>query len=1064
MIDHYNIVVEQEKSTVVAHYEDPNPIALDKYQSEAALEKQLIEQLQRQGYEYDPTITNERAMVNNLRLKLEQLNHYQFTNNEWKRFFTSEIAAINLSIEDKTQIIQRDYIRLLHCDNGETRNIHLIDKRNIHNNCLQVVNQVNAVNPGAGTGQSKFRYDVTILVNGLPLVHIELKRRGVSIKQAFNQINRYQRESFWAGQALFDYVQIFVISNGTHTKYYSNTTRFAKERETEQTKKTRRKVESNSFEFTSWWSDAENKQLYDIRDFTSTFFAKHTILNILTRYCVFTVDRSLMVMRPYQIAATERILLRIQTAIYNKWQGSIKAGGYIWHTTGSGKTLTSFKTAQLATQIPNVHKVLFVVDRQDLDYQTMKEYDNFEKDCANSNANYHILLKQLNDPNCHIIITTIQKLSSLLKKKEEKVNVLKDNVVMIFDECHRSQFGEMHSVITKKFKNYLIFGFTGTPIFPTNAPSPTSVTGKHKGVPLTTTAQAFGDQLHTYTIINAINDRNVLRFHVDYISTMKAKAAVTDTKVWGIEEASALHAPERYKKIVEYILDHYNQKTKRQKSYSHKVLLNVEDIARHGRNVEEVTSKLAVNGFNSILAADSVDSAMAYYNEFRRQMDLRAQKNESYRKLKIATIFTFAANEEENPMGYVEDENPDQMSKLSATAKDFLAGAIKEYNETFGTSYDITGDQFGNYYKDISLRMKNRDIDLLIVVGMFLTGFDAKTLNTLWVDKNLRMHGLLQAYSRTNRILNDIKDCGQIVCFRNLVEETDKSFALFGDKDAAGIIVLRPFNDYYNGYTDEHGDYIEGYLDVVNKICEKFPLDSLESIVSEKEQKDFVRQFGVLLRMQNMLSAFDQFTEDKRVLTDAQQQDYLGWYNHLHETMTSEGHEKEHIEDDVEFEMELVKQIQITIDYILALVAQYHKDQSQDKEIRLRIQRSIDASPDLRNKKDLIMQFLERMTPDTGDVYDEWAQYIAAQKEEQLNTIITEENLNETATRKFIDRAFADGYVTETGTAITEILPPMPLFNIGADGKLNATTNRQTTKERVLERLKAFFARFFNIG
>lgn len=1046
MTDRYNIVLEQEQSTVVAKYE-ATVLSPDAYQSEAKLEASFIRQLTEQGYEYLPKLTCEADLIANLRKQLELLNDYRFTDHEWETFFSSEIARENMTIDEKTQIIQRDYVLLLTCDNGENRNIRLLDKRNIHNNRLQVINQYV---PEGGT--AKNRYDVTILVNGLPLVHVELKARGVDIKQAFNQIARYQRESFWAGKALFDYVQIFVISNGTHTKYYSNTTRFAKEDENLQQKPIRRKTESNSFEFTSWWSDEQNNQLPDLRAFTETFFAKHTILNILTKYCVFTADKNLLVMRPYQIAATEKILRRVETAINNKWQGSIKAGGYIWHTTGSGKTLTSFKTAQLCTQLKDVEKVLFVVDRLDLDYQTMKEYDNFEKDCANSNSDYKILLRQLNDPRCHIIITTIQKLAALLRRRPEDIKVLHSNVVMIFDECHRSQFGKMGGLIRQKFKKYMIFGFTGTPIFAENAVH-------SKDSDYTTTEQAFGEQLHPYTIIDAIKDRNVLRFRVDYVSTMKAKAQIADTEVWGIEEDSALHAPERYRKVVEYILDRYAQKTKANEAeYRHKVLLNVSEVARR-RDAEEKTNKSLLHGFNSIFAVDSIPSAIAYYNEFQRQLKERGNED-----MKIATIFTYAANEEEDENGYIPEENPDDMSKMPTVAKDFLAQAIKTYNETFGTSYDVSGDQFGNYYKDVSLRMKNRDIDLLIVVGMFLTGFDAKTLNTLWVDKNLKMHGLLQAYSRTNRILNTVKDCGNIVCFRNLVKQTNDSFAIFGDRDAGGIVIMRPFNDYYFGYTDAEGVEHKGYKQLVEQLLERFPVEQLKDIESEAEQKEFIRQFGAILRAQNLLSAFDQFnpeTEEERraiqILEEGRKQDYLSWYNHLHEIMSHDGKGKEKIVDDVVFEMELVKQIQINIDYILNLVRQYHDTLCKDKEIVLKIQRSIDASPDLRNKKDLILAFIDRMTPADGDdIYGDWGKFIEQQKEQELQTIIVEENLNEKETRRFVDRAFHDGYVNEMGTAVTKILPPMPLFGAGDE--------RQTTKERVLEKIKAFFLRFFNIG
>lgn len=1050
MVEQYNIVIEQEQNTVVARYEKPDHEPTG-YQSEAQLEAAFIKQLQQQGYEY-PKIKDEAALIANLRKQLSLLNDYEFSDAEWKRLFDGQIAGENMAIEDKTVIIQRDNILNIKLDNGESKNIKLIDKRNIHNNRLQVINQY--VPEG---GNHSNRYDVTILVNGLPLIHVELKKRGVSIKEAFNQINRYQRDSFWAGRALFDYVQIFVISNGTQTKYYSNTTRFAREQEADKQKLGKVKKDSNTFEFTSYWSDAKNQILPDLTDFTNTFFAKHTILNILTKYCVFTVDKNLLVMRPYQIAATERILLRVQTALNNRWQGTIKAGGYIWHTTGSGKTLTSFKTAQLATQIEGVDKVLFVVDRQDLDYQTMKEYDNFEKDSANSNADSRILLRQLNDPSAKIIITTIQKMSSLLKRKEDKINVLDKNVVMIFDECHRSQFGDMHALIVKKFKKYLMFGFTGTPIFAANA-------NKNNAKHLLTTAQVFGGEpdengnhtkaLHTYTIINAINDKNVLKFKVDYIRTFRAKSDIEEEKVWGIEEDAVLHDPRRITNNVKYILDHFDQKTKRSESYILSRLLNVSDVVKKGKGAEEKKSKFSVHGFNSILAADSVPSAIAYYKEFKKQQEELPEAQ----RLKIATIFTYSANEEENEMGYLVDEDPAGTDSLDASSRDFLDMAIDDYNKLFGTSYSTDGDKFQNYYKDISLRMKNNEIDLLIVVGMYLTGFDAKTLNTLWVDKNLRLHGLLQAYSRTNRILNAVKDCGNVVCFRNLEKATNDCFALFGDENASGIILLRPFRDYYYGYEDAQGNYHQGYKELIEALMEKYPVGELSDIISEEEKKAFIKEFGAILKFRNLLSTFDDFTPEMHVVSEGEMQDYITWYNDLHEEFRGEnkGGEKENINDDIEFEMDLVKQVQINIDYILMLVEEFHESNCQNQEIIIKIKKAIGASPDMRDKKTLIENFVDRMTPnDDGDVYGRWMAYIEEQKQKELQDIITEENLKQEETKQFIEQAFSDGYVTETGVSVTKILPPMPLF--GGDGQ------RAEKKARVLEKLKAYFQKFFSL-
>ena len=747
-MDKFNVIAEQENSTVMAHY-DALPREEKGYQSEAALEEAFIHQLTQQGYER-VNITSEPQMIANLRAQICRLNGLTLSDAEWKQLFETHIASPQMTIEDKTERIQRKEIVNIKRDNGDSQNIKLIDKSNIHNNHLQVLNQY--VPEG---GAKANRYDVTILVNGLPLVHCELKRRGVPLKEAFNQINRYERDSFWAGCGLYDYVQIFLISNGTETKYYSNTTRFAHVAEVNKQKR-RIKTQSQSFEFTSYWADAENNLILDIRDFTRTFLAKSALLNILTKYCVFTVDKNLLVMRPYQIAATERILLRIRQATLNKWQGTIKAGGYIWHTTGSGKTLTSFKTAQLAADLPYIDKVLFVVDRKDLDYQTMKEYDNFEKGCANSNTSSNILQKQLNDATAskRIIITTIQKLSTLLKKNKE-IKCADGNVVMIFDECHRSQFGDMHVAITKAFKKYYIFGFTGTPIFAKNA-------GAGKFAMLHTTAQAFGGEpdeqgnptrpLHTYTIIDAIRDKNVLQFKVDYIQTVKAKDDIDDKKVWGIDTDDALHSPKRIANNVKYILDNFDRKTKRHDRYSYSVISNVVDVAKSNKTQEEKQKK-QLGGFNSIFCVDSIPTAIEYYKEFQRQ---QAEIPEEQR-LRIATIFTYSANEAEDDTGTIEDEDPAGSEQLDATSRDFLDNvAIKEYNRIFNTKYSTDSEKFQNYYKDLSLRMKNREVDLLIVVSMFLTGFDAKTLNTLWVDKNLLHQGL-----RKHRVLPQPRGCHQ---------------------------------------------------------------------------------------------------------------------------------------------------------------------------------------------------------------------------------------------------------------------------------------------------------------
>ena len=768
---YFNIVAETNENTVVTEYE-PVKKRSDAYQSEAELEQEFIRLLCEQGYEYLP-IHTEEDLIQNLRTRLEDLNDYKFSDTEWERFFTEKIANKNEGIVDKTRKIQEDSVQVLKRDDAMSKNIMLMDKKQVHNNRLQVINQY-VIGQDQGAKHDN-RYDVTILVNGLPLVHIELKRRGVAIREAFNQINRYQRDSFWAGSGLFEYVQIFVISNGTNTKYYSNSTRWNAIKDAN-SGKTKKEKTSNSFEFTSFWADASNKVIPDLIDFTKTFFARHSILNILTKYCIFTSENMLMVMRPYQITATERILNRIEIAHNYKKCGTIAAGGYIWHTTGSGKTLTSFKTARLASQLPYIDKVLFVVDRKDLDYQTMKEYDRFEKGAANSNTSTSILAKQLSDRKSHIIITTIQKLSTFIKKNKEHP-VYNKQVVIIFDECHRSQFGDMHTAIAggvdkngnKKsgaFQKYYMFGFTGTPIFSVNA----NTSSKSM---LFTTAQTFGDQLHEYTIVDAINDKNVLPFRVDYIKTMDSDKDIDDEQVWDINREKAFMAPQRISQVTKYILDHFDQKTYRgDKTYIYNQLTNISDVASAERGaVEEIKKKQRVSGFNSIFAVASVPMAKLYYNEFRKQI-----AGDPTKALKIAVIYSYAPNEEEAD-GLLEEENPEDTSALDKSSRDFLDDAIKDYNVMFHTNYSTDSDQFQNYYKDVSLRMKNKELDLLIVVNMFLTGFDATTLNTLWVDKNLKMHGLIQAFSRTNRILNSIKTFGNIVCFRNLQKRVDAAIS-----------------------------------------------------------------------------------------------------------------------------------------------------------------------------------------------------------------------------------------------------------------------------------------------
>ena len=1034
---YFNIVAETNQNTVVTEYE-PVKSRSDSYESEAALEKEFIRLLGEQGYTYLP-IHTEADLIANLRERLEELNKYKFTDTEWDRFFSGCIANPNDHIVEKTAKIQEDFVQVLKRDDNMTKNITLIDRKNIHNNRLQVINQYENGKAEGATYDN--RYDVTILVNGLPLVHVELKRRGVAIREAFNQIERYQRDSFWAGSGLFEYVQIFVISNGTNTKYYSNSTRSnaIKDATTRSTKKGKT---SNSFEFTSFWADANNKVIPDLIDFTKTFFAKHTLLNILTRYCVFTSENMLMVMRPYQITATERILNRIEVAHNYKKFGDIAGGGYIWHTTGSGKTLTSFKTARLATQLPFISKVLFVVDRKDLDYQTMKEYDRFEKGAANSNSSTRILERQLRDPKAHIIITTIQKLSTFIRKNKDH-EIYSREIVIIFDECHRSQFGDMHDAIVKSFQKYYMFGFTGTPIFPENA-------GARTNPKYFTTEQTFGDKLHTYTIVDAINDKNVLPFRIDYMTTMGMDADIDDEEVWDIDRKKAFEAPERISLVANYILDHFDQKTYRgDKTYVFNALTNISEVASADRGkVEEIKRKQRLSGFNSIFAVASVPMAKLYYDEFRKIM-----KNDPTKDLKIAVIYSYAANEEEID-GILEEENPEDTSALDQNSRDFLESAIQDYNLMFHTNYDTSSDNFQNYYRDVSLRMKNKELDLLIVVNMFLTGFDATTLNTLWVDKNLKMHGLIQAFSRTNRILNSIKTFGNVVCFRNLQKRVDAAISLFGDKNAGGIVLMKSFNDYYYGYESIDGEPKPGYVDMVEELTTKFPLAEPQ-IIGEQNQKDFIALFGAILRMRNLLLSFDEFKE-KECLSERDLQDYLGRYQDLRDEWKRrrENGESTDIIDDIVFEIELIKQIEINIDYILMLVKKYHDTHCEDKEVLITIRKAVDASPELRSKKQLIEAFIAGIN-DVEDVMNEWNEYVYRQREADLEQIIQEEKLKPEETRKFLETAFREGEVKTVGTDIDKLMPPVSRFGGG---------NRAKKKQTIIDKLKAFFEKYFGIG
>ena len=1013
------LISENDNSTVLAEYQGLDRSATY-YQSEDALEQELIKTLVEQGYER-LTINSEDELILNLRRQLEKLNNYQFTDGEWDSFFTNVIANKNDYIIEKTRLIQEDYIQSITLDNGSLKNIYLIDKNNIHNNNVQVINQY--VN---NDGNYDNRYDVTILVNGLPLVHCELKKRGIDLREAFNQIERYQRDSFWASSGLYNFVQIFVISNGTLTKYYSNTTR-------EFHINNQKKKKSNSFEFTSYWADQKNNGITDLIDFAKTFLTKHTLLNILTKYCVFTSEEDLLVMRPYQIVATEKILNRINIAYNNKFYGTIKSGGYIWHTTGSGKTLTSFKTSILASKLPYVDKVLFVVDRKDLDYQTMKEYDRFKEGCANSNSSTKVLEEQLNDPNARIIITTIQKLSGFVKKNIES-NVYNKDVVFIFDECHRSQFGEMHSAIIKKFKKYYIFGFTGTPIFPENART-------IKGIS-ETTEQVFGDRLHTYTIVNAIADKNVLPFRYEYVGRVDIKDDVKDEKVYSIDEEKLFDNKFRISAITDYIINHFSTKTKTSESYIYSTLDNVVEVAKK-QDTQENKSKKSINGFNSIFAVSNIKMAKEYYEEFKKQQE---QLNSN---LKIALIYSYGVNGEDG----VIDENSETTEALSTDDRKFLDDAIKDYNKMFGTSYDTSSERFQNYYRDVSLRMKNREIDILIVANMFLTGFDAKTLNTLWVDKNLKWHGLIQAFSRTNRILNSVKTYGNIVSFRNLEDRLNEALAKFGDENARGVVLLKPYEDYFNGYNDENGKKFEGYKELVEKMKSMFNPGELP--LGESAQKEYIKLYGAILKVTNILSSFDQFKEDE-LLTERDKQDYHSIYIDLYNEFRNKAkHDKKDVTDDIVFEMELIKSIEVNIDYILGLVKKYHESNMQDKEILITINKAIMSSPDLRNKKDLILAFINSLDANS-DVYSDFEEFMNSKKKEELDKIISDENLNSEETYKFIKKSFEQGRVETNGTEISAMLPPMSMFS--------KDNNRQIKKNNVIDRLVEFFDKFFTIS
>ncbi|PAF52537.1 type I restriction endonuclease subunit R [Helicobacter sp. 13S00477-4] len=1003
-----NLISQNPNSTIIANYVREKR-KNKSYQSEAELEEKLLQDLQAQGYERKP-IKSLEELEPNLKIQLEKLNDITFSQNEWDRFYKNILTNPQKTPEDKTEMLQTQmHTEPLTRDDGSIKNIKLIDREDIFNNSLQVISQLEN-----NEGKYKNRYDVTILVNGLPLVHIELKKRGIDLKEAFNQIKRYNRESFWAGNRLFEFVQIFVISNGTKTKYYSNSTRNKLENS---------KNLNNHFAFCINFSDFENNIIEELEDFTKTFFANRTLLNILTKFCVFNTNKELLVMRPYQIAASESIIYRIILAHNEKLYGKVQAGGYIWHSTGSGKTLTSFKTALLACELKFIKKVIFVVDRKDLDYQTMREYDSFQKGSANATKNTDALKKLIESDNNNekIIITTIQKLSKFVTKYGNS-DVFNKEIVFIFDECHRSQFGSMHDQIKKKFKKYYIFGFTGTPIFQENAAKNyTSIKTKNlsgqtiQKATIKTTDLIFGTQLHAYTILNAIGDHNVLPFKVEYLSTMKEEENISDEQVEDIQKESALLHKDRIHKIVNYTLEHFDQKTKRKNHYN----LNNKKIL----------------GFNSIFATASVEFAKAYYLEFKKQL---AGKQDG---IKVGIIYSYAPNEDID-----DDIDPGAENQDSKT---FLESAIQDYNAIFKSNFSL--NNFDDYYKDVSFRLKNKELDLLIVVNMFLTGFDSKTINTLWVDKNLRHHGLLQSFSRTNRILNDVKSFGNIVCFRNLEKATNDSLKMFGDKDAKNIVLLRTFEEYLKGYDDENGKHQIGYNELVIELEEKFSLDNFP-LKSDKQKKEFIQCFGQLLKLKNILDVFDDFS-DQNTLDKALEQDYQSQYIELHQQIEN-AKEKASIENDISFEIELIRQVEVDVDYILFLLEGYYKNKEENS--KKSILRMVDSSISLRNKRDLIHSFLEEIDKKQDEEFNQlFENFIKEKQKNELQKIIKDENLNEEKTKEFLENAFEINKFQDLGTDIDNALPEIPLFQ---PPEIQAK-NREK-RENIISKLKNFFERF----
>ncbi len=996
-------IAEMTNGIILANYEKILQVQ-EAYQSEAELEESMIKNLVLQGYEKFNGKTSD-DLYKNLKIQIEKLNKVTFTDEEWKRFLAEFLDSPNDGMIEKTRKIQENHIYDFIFDDGHLKNIKIIDKKNIHNNFLQVTNQVRQ------EGTHDNRYDVTILVNGLPLVHIELKKRGVNLHEAFNQIHRYSKESFNAENSLYKYVQIFVISNGTYTRYFANTTAQNK----------------NHYEFTCEWADAKNRVIRDLEDFTATFFEKRTMLEVLTKYCVFDSNNTLLIMRPYQIAATERILWKIESSFQSRKAGKIEAGGFIWHTTGSGKTLTSFKTAKLATELDYIDKVFFVVDRKDLDYQTMKEYQKFQPDSVNGSKDTKELKRSIEKQDNKIVVTTIQKLNEFVKKNSNH-EIYDKHCVIIYDECHRSQFGDAQKNIRKSFKHYYQFGFTGTPIFPENA------------LGVETTAGIFGAQLHSYVITDAIRDEKVLKFKVDYNDIRpKFKSAESETdekKIKAIEKKMLLH-PERISEITEYILKVYNTKTHRNEQYD----------LKHRRLI----------GFNAMFAVQSVEAAKLYYEEFKKQQrDISEEK-----RLKIATIYSFTANEEQNAIGDIPDENFEP-GAMDSSSKEFLDKVISDYNGYFKTNYSTNGKEFQNYYKDLSQKVKDKEIDLLIVVGMFLTGFDAPTLNTLFVDKNLRYHGLIQAFSRTNRILNKVKTFGNIVCFRNLEKATEDAIKTFGDENSVNVILEKSYDEYINGFTDEEtGKSMKGYVDLCNEIVDKFP--NPVEIELDSEKKEFAELFGELLKSENILRNFDEFENFEKIISDRQMQDMKSVYVDICEDIRNDrkNNENKNGEEEidfsnVEFQIDLLKTDEINLDYILSLILKKSKEHDDIETLKSEIRRIIRTSLGTRAKEDLIMNFINKTDlseiKNSGDILESFYKYANEEKKIKIDELIENESLKKNSER-FIEKSINKGFVDYAGAELDSILPPTSRRK-GA---------REAKKQTVLQKIRNIVEIFIGI-